>query len=124
MTSNHNPNVHSMKNLGQFSNSHNGYKKPDFLSNYPPNHHINSNTNTLQVPSFEKPKNLSNSNVEENLSPNRNFEFKKKKISESPIEPASAKPVFSSKEPLKREMLTMKEKLAMKNQREITLDDF
>jgi hypothetical protein len=83
----HNHNVHSMKDLGQFSHNNGNYKKPDFLANYQSHHNAHStspsfsSSNTLHIPTFEVSKKLSNSNVEDNSSPNRNFEFKKKKIS-------------------------------------------
>ncbi len=65
-------NVQSMKNLGQFSNNHTNYKKPEFLSANQ-NSHTSTFPNTLQG-LYDKNKVLSNSKVEdEGSSPTRNF---------------------------------------------------
>lgn len=85
-------NVQSMKNLGHFSNNNTNYKKPEFLSANQNSHTPPTYPNTLQS-LHDKGKVLSTSKVEEEASsPIRNFEFKKKKPFESPIEPTSAKP--------------------------------
>jgi hypothetical protein len=107
--------AHSMKNLQQFSNVVNSFKNKEYLSPTAAKPAVNDVKCPEDKYKMETP--VKNEPIYGNtLTPN--FEFKKKKFIESPIEPTSAKPILSKDLPLTpRDMMTTKDRRTSKPQR-------